>query len=218
MSEVTTIIPHQFATLLRPPALCVGEDLAEFERLRDVLVDDIKPVTAIEYLLTHDIIVAEWELLRLHGFKAGMLNAHMLAALNDHGRRWSHGLHQNDPLPALLRLMRESAAGDPEARKKLERGLKKYQLTLQDLATAAFEQTIEAQIQTDRLINAAFHRREAAYREIERRRNGRNQSVIDAPKRITGPIINGEMAPGEQRSHAASDRTTSVMPIGDAGR
>jgi len=218
MSEVATISPHQFATLLRRPALCVGEDFTEFERLRDDLVEEIKPVTCAEYLLVNDIIVAEWELLRLHGFKAGMLNAHMLAALKDHGSRWRRSLHQNDPLPTLLRLMRDSAAGDAEARKKLEQRLKKYELTLQDLATAAFEQNIEAQIQTDRLINAAFQRREAAFREIERRRSSRNQSLIDATKRITGPIIDGGIAPGEQRNDTASDRITSVMPIGDAGR
>ena len=218
MSEVATISPHQFATLLRRPALCVGEDFTEFERLRDDLVEEIKPVTCAEYLLVNDIVVAQWELLRLHGFRAGMLNAHMLAALKNHASRWSRDFHQNDPLTTLLRLLRDSAAGNAEARKKLEQRLKKYQLTLQDLATAAFEQNIEAQIQTDRLINAALQRREAAYREIERRRSSRNQSVIDATKRIAGPIINGGIAPGEQRNHAASDRTTPVMPIGDAGR
>jgi hypothetical protein len=218
MSEVATISPHQFATLLRRPAFCVGEDFTEFDRLRDDLVEEIKPVTCAEYLLVNDIIVAEWELLRLHGFKAGMLNAHTLAALKDHGSRWRRDLHQNDPLPTLLRLMRDSAAGNPEARKKLEQRLKKYQLTLQDLATAAFEQKIAAQIQTDRLINATLQRRETAYREIERRRSSRNQSVIDAPKRIAAAIIDGEIALGEQRNDAASDSTTSVMPFGDAGR
>src|SRR3974390_618260 len=151
MSEVATTSPHQVTTLLRRPALCVGEEFTEFERLRDDLVEEIKPVTCAEYLLVNDIVVAEWELLRLHGFKAGMLNAHMPAALKDHASRWRHGLHQNDPLPTLLRLMRDSAAGNAEARKKLERRLKKYRLTLQDLATAAFEEKIEAQIQTDRL-------------------------------------------------------------------
>ena len=199
MSEVATISPHQFATLLRRPAFCVGEDFTEFERLRDDLVEEIKPVTCAEYLLVNDIIVAEWELLRLHGFKAGMLNAHMLAALKNHASRWRRGLHQKDPLITLLRLMRESAAGDVQARKKLEQRLKKYQLTLQDLATAAFEQKIQAQIQTDRLINAAFQRREAAWREIERRRSSRNQSVIDAPKRIAAAIIDGEIAPGAKK-------------------
>jgi hypothetical protein len=215
MSEVTTTSPHQFATLLRRPAFCIGEDFTEFERLRDDLVEEIKPVTCAEYLLVNDIIVAEWELLRLHGFKAGMLNAQMLAALKNHASRWRRGLHQKDPLTTPLRLLRESAAGDAQARKKLEQRLKKYQLTLQDLATAAFEQNIEAQIQTDRLINAAFQRREAAFREIERRRSSRNQSLIDAPKRIAAAIIDGEIALSEQRNDAASDRTT---PIGDAGR
>jgi hypothetical protein len=196
MSEVATIIPHQFATLLRPPAFCVGEDSAEFDRLRDVLLDDIKPVTPIEYLLTHDIIVAEWELLRLHRFKAGMLNAHMLELLKDRG--WPYKYHQKNPFLPVLRLFRSTLAGDPEARKKLEKYLAKYRLYLSDVAATAFEKNIGAQAQSDHLINAALKRRETAYAELERRRtNARNQSVIEAQQRIGSPVIDGEIVPSQ---------------------
>src|SRR3974377_604826 len=108
--SVAAIRPHQFATLLRRPAFCVGEDFTEFERLRDDLVEEIKTVTCAEYLLVNDIVVAQWELLRLHGFRAGMLNAHMLAALKNHASRWSRDFYQNDPTHTLLRSCRDSPA------------------------------------------------------------------------------------------------------------
>lgn len=214
MSDVATIIPSQLVAILERPSLCVGEDRAQYIQLRKLLMDEIKPTTMTEYLLAHDIVAAEWELLRLHGFKAGMINAHMLAALKDHRLEWkSFG---NDQLPAVLRLFRSTLVGNSEARKKLEGRLEKKQLTLNDVAAAAYEINIVAQGQTDHMINAALQRREAAYAELERRkRNGRDQFPIDAAKRIAAPVIDGEsstIAP-DSSNIASNTDSGSITPI-----
>ena len=139
-----------------------GEDISQYHQLRDVLMTEIKPVTVVEYLAARDIVAAVWELLRLHGFKAGMLNAHMLAVLKDQGHRvWSSQIGHRDPLPALLKLFRRTQAGDRDARQDLEKLLAKHQLALSDIAATAYESNIAAQLQTDQMIHAALQRREA---------------------------------------------------------
>ncbi|HEY1472965.1 MAG TPA: hypothetical protein VGF53_02655 [Pseudolabrys sp.] len=215
MSEVATIIPPQLVAILERPPLCVGEDRVQYIQLRELLMDEIKPTTMTEYLLAYDIIAAEWELLRLLGFKAGMINAHMLAALKDHRLGWKS--NDNDQLPAVLKLFRSTLVGNSEARKKLEGRLEKKQLTLNDVAAAAYESHILAQSQTDHMINATLQRREAAYAELERRkRNGRSLSSIDAAKRIAAPVIDGEsstIAP-DSSDIASNTDSSSIAPVG----
>jgi hypothetical protein len=190
MSEAATIIPSQLVAIFEQPLLCVGEDRTKYDQFREMLMDDIKPTTVTECLLAYDIVGAEWELLRLHGFKAGMINANMVAVF----RKRYYGCNE---LPAsFLQLFRGTNAGDGAARKKLEDWLQDTQFTLSDLAATAYEQNIAAQVQTAHMINAALKRRETAYAELERRRhNAQKQSSIDVQKLIAAPVIDSECSP-----------------------
>jgi hypothetical protein len=58
-----------------------GEDLAAYRELVELILTDIKPKTMSEALLAKEIADAHWELLRLKGFKAGMINAAVHDAL-----------------------------------------------------------------------------------------------------------------------------------------
>jgi hypothetical protein len=190
MSDATTIIPSHLVAIFERPLLCIGEDRTQYDQLREMLMDDIKPTTVTEYLLAYDIVGAEWELLRLHGFKAGMINANMVAVF----RKRYYGCNE---LPAsFVKLFHSTNTGDGAARKELEDSLQGTQFNVNDLAATAYEENIAAQVQTAHMINAALKRRETAYAEIERRRhNGRKQSSIDNQKLIAAPVIDSESSP-----------------------
>ena len=213
MSEITTIVSPQLVAILDRPPLCVGEDRTQYDQLRDMLMEEIRPATLAEYLLAYDIAKAEWELLRLHGFKAGMINAHMVPALSH-----CDGIPY-DNKDTFRDLLRNAFDGNSEARDKLQKRLGKFGIALSEIAATAYENNIAAQMQTDHMVNAALQRREAAYAELERRR--RNGSS-ETPKRIAAPVINGELSapPSEQKRDAAlnivvpSD-ATSVAPASD---
>jgi hypothetical protein len=83
MSKTATAIPSALIKILEQPPLCVGEDRKQYEELRDIIMEEIKPHTVADYLLACDIANAEWELLRLHGFKATMITANMLNVLSN---------------------------------------------------------------------------------------------------------------------------------------
>ena len=214
MSNHSTIVPPHLVAILDRPPLCVGEDRTQYNQLRDMLMDEIKPRTVTEYLLAYDIAKAEWELLRLYGFKAGMINVHMLPTVLNH----FNGVRSEDH-ETLRELLRNAFDGNSEAGEKLQNHLGTIGIPLSELAAKAYESNIAAQMQTDHMVNAALQRREAAYAELERRR--RNGSS-ETPKRIAAPVINGELSapPSEQKRDAAlnivvpSD-ATSVAPASD---
>lgn len=194
MAEQTaaTVSPH-LLTLLQRPSLCVGEDHQQFQQLRGLILDEIHPTTITECILAFDVVAAEWELLRLQRFKAGMINWQAAALLK------KDGYTDADEVPKLLVLFRKSLAGDGSARNALDKLLQAYNHSTNDLVAYAFERTIDAQAQTDCMVNSAFRRREAAYAELARRRsNRRNQPGGSEAKQIEVAAIDGN--------------TTSIVP------
>jgi hypothetical protein len=68
-------IPPLARKFLGKPSLMLGESLADYEELVGLVVSDVNPRHLQEWLLTRDIVVAEWEVLRLRGLKVSMLHA-----------------------------------------------------------------------------------------------------------------------------------------------
>jgi hypothetical protein len=60
-------------------------------------------------------------------------------------------------------------AGDERAKQDLEQLLAGFGFTLDVVTAATFEETIMSQLHTDRMVAAAYERRNAAYAELERR-------------------------------------------------
>ena len=58
-----------------------GEDLREFEAIRQMMVDDIQPETNIEWLWTLDLVELSWEILRYRRLKKRILDAHRAVAI-----------------------------------------------------------------------------------------------------------------------------------------
>ena len=52
-----------------PFLLLPGEDLRDFEAIRQMMVDEIQPQTNIEWLWTLDLVELSWEILRYRRLK-----------------------------------------------------------------------------------------------------------------------------------------------------
>jgi hypothetical protein len=121
-----------------------------------------------------DIVDAEWEILRLRGLKAGMLQAFVPQAVTAQtGATVAFG----SPMMAAVRKhMIGVVAGDTKAKVALEKALESYGLTVDVLTATAFEYTIGSQLNADRMADAAYDRRNAAYVLLDGLRERRMKS------------------------------------------
>jgi hypothetical protein len=149
------------------PPIMLGEDLADYEAMRDLVLADIDQDDVQECFLARDILDSEWELLRLRGMKPGMLHAAITRAVNTMVREES-ALQPLEPEwhRPLRRHLIGALVGVARDRQQLEELLSEHDLTLELVIGAAFESTLRPQVDTDRMIGAALDRRRAAYREL----------------------------------------------------
>jgi hypothetical protein len=73
--------PAELKPFAEPSFLLPGENARDFEVIRQMMVDDIRPQTNIEWLWTLDIVELSWEILRYRRLKDRVLNAHRAAAI-----------------------------------------------------------------------------------------------------------------------------------------
>jgi hypothetical protein len=158
-------IPPDIRAVFGEPPIMVGEDPADYQQLFALVVAEVKPQAVQEWVLTRDIVDAEWEILRLRGLKVGMLQAFVPQALAEQNGVGVYVL--KDKLPALRKHVLGVAARDKGAEAALQEFLKPYGLTLDLLMATAFQQTIGSQVHADRMADAARHRRTAAYVELD---------------------------------------------------
>ena len=164
---VSTRLSETCARIFAKPAIMLGEDPADYEAMRDLVLADIDQDDLQECVLARDFVDSEWELLRLRGMKPGMLHAAITRAVNTLMGEES-ALQPLEPewLRPLRRHLVGALAGDAHERQQFEELLSKHHLTLELVIGAAFESTLRPQVDTDRMIGAALNRRRAAYREL----------------------------------------------------
>jgi hypothetical protein len=190
-------MPAVIRRLCSKPSIIAGEDPTAYAQLMDLISAEVEPTNVAEWLLTKDIADAEWELMRLNGFKAGMINQRMRWSLQKHIDQITSAKN----LPSGQQLMHGLVSGDSNAHQQVEKLFGEYKLILQDLAALAFENNIAAQMQTDALARAAASRRGSAYAELERLRAKKPpRHVGDAPP----------LQPGESPLADADGNVTSA--------
>jgi hypothetical protein len=164
------------ARLLAKRALIAGENADAYDQLVDLVRKEAAPQTFQETLLVKDIANAEWELLRLHGMKAGMVNAIMYRLLKEPKWETDGGPTKidEDTSGSARQLLRKAAAGDSAAQTELRNMLEENNLSFDIVAAGAFDRNISSQLHTDRMIAACNSRRNAAYAELERLRAKRS--------------------------------------------
>src|SRR6266550_4848973 len=74
-------IPAELFVFSEPALLLPGERLHDYEAIRRMMVEDIRPETNIEWLWTLDLVALSWEILRYQRLKKRILDAHRAAAI-----------------------------------------------------------------------------------------------------------------------------------------
>jgi hypothetical protein len=205
-------IPHAVRQLFGKPPIMAGEDHAEYQELLELVRADVQPQDLQEWFLMKDIAHAEWELLRLRGMKVSMLHAMVPRAMKSLIAD-AQGLL---PLEAewvapVRKLLMGVVAGDQKAKQDLEQRLEEFGLTLDVVTAATFGETITSQLHADRMVAAAYERRNAAYAELERRRAKQAKATTtvsddDIVQEVDAPPIGDGDATAGRAGHSANGK------------
>jgi hypothetical protein len=207
-------IPYTVRQFFKPPIMA-GENPAEYQQLIELVREDVQPRDLQEWLLAGDIVHAEWELLRLRGMKVCMLHATLPRATSS---LIADGLDvvkvENEWIASVRKLLIGMVAGNEQAKEKLEQLLGEFGLTLDVVTAATFEETIRSQVHTDRMVEAAYERRNAAYAELERRRARKANGATEPSnhgetiREVKAPPIDGGTGPADHADRSASGKVT----------
>ena len=192
-------IDHAIRATFRNPPILANEDRAQYDDLKRLVLSDIKPHGLQETLLTRDIVDAEWEVCRLRWMKMAILHAVLPCVIQARilEARGTRSLERG-----LMAKVRKHVAafvnGDSKAQQQLEKLLEGYQLTLDLMIAATFDDRIVSQIHIDRMTTTALERRMAGYAELDRlrttpRQEARRKQVLEIEHEgpPTAPIDGG---------------------------
>jgi hypothetical protein len=74
-------VPAELKTLEEPSCILPGESLHEFEAIRQMIIEDIRPTTNLEWLWTLDLTELSWEILRYRRLREKILDAYRAKAI-----------------------------------------------------------------------------------------------------------------------------------------
>ena len=153
--------------------LLPGERVRDFELLRQMMVDDIKPETSIEWLWSLDLVELSWEILRYRRLKKRILDAHRTAAIGAILQRLDGAGMPPEARPMVQLQASRTATewrDDSEAAADIEARLLRSGIDAIDINAEVFVQARELFEMFDQLIHLAQNRRIAVLREISIRR------------------------------------------------
>ena len=164
----------------------VTESAAEFEKLRDELLQDIQPQDAIERRYAEDVAYLTWEVRRYRAAKAGIINAALVAAL-------CGILNQVLPPMRPLTMAGDLARGwfdDKEAKAEVMTLLQTHGLDESAIAAEAFRLRAEDIERCNRMEAFAEARREKALRFIGKVR----KKLAARLRQSSDPMLEPEVA------------------------
>ena len=171
-----------------PPPLLDGESQEVYDALLARVTGTVNPKDIIEEIWVHDVVDLVWEILRLRRLKVALLSSSAGRGLNK--------LYDDRDKYGMGSLIARWSAREPAAVKKVEQFLKDHGLTMDAVMAHSFVACLDEIERIDIAISRAEARRNAAQREIERRRSVFGQTLQRAVQQI---------------EHDA------VVPVGDAG-
>jgi hypothetical protein len=74
-------MPAIFQAIVRPAPLQPGENLHDFESIRAIIIDDVKPQSGLEWLWTIDLIDISWDIVRYRSSRQKVLQTYREAAI-----------------------------------------------------------------------------------------------------------------------------------------
>ena len=175
-TELATVPPTDGGTIAAghleifgPPPLLDGESQEVYDTLLARVTGTVNPKDIIEEIWVHDIVDLVWEILRLRRLKVALLSSSVGRGL--------HKLYHDRDKYDMGSLIARWSAREPAAVKKVEQFLKDHGLTMDAVMAHSFVACLDEIERIDIAISRAEARRNAAQREIERRRSVFGQTL-----------------------------------------
>jgi hypothetical protein len=162
-------VPAELISFSEPSLLLPGESRQDYEAIRQMMVDDIRPETNIEWLWTLDLVELSWEILRYRRLKKRILDAHRVAAIEAILQRLDGQGMPAEDMPTVRARSRRTAAewyDGREAASEIEARLHQRGFDQIDINAEVFVQARELFDLFDQLMIAAQRRRIGLLREI----------------------------------------------------
>jgi hypothetical protein len=174
-------IPQDVAEFIGGRPIVQGEDPRQYDALFGKLSGLIAPDDPIEWIWTKDIADAHWEARRARRFRDQILDLGRFKAM----RRVAENLLQDKRgEPGFDKLVAKTVSSwmRPDGEAKMAEFLAQYDLDPSAIAAEVFMTRSQPYDQLERIAAAADKRRDAVFREIERRRAWRAAQFRDAVK------------------------------------
>jgi hypothetical protein len=166
-------VPLEFKGFAEPSFLLPGENRQEFELIRSMMIEEVRPATNIEWLWTVDLVELSWEILRYRRLKQRVLHDYRHSAIKAILLRLDGA---GIPAPDVATLTAQSARSaeewreDPEAAAEIEARLRRHGFNEASVNAQVFCQARSVFAIFDKLLHAAQKRRSKLLRAINSRR------------------------------------------------
>lgn len=183
--------------LLKPPPLLDGEDEAEYAGFVEQCISAIGPEDAIERIWLQDFIDNMWDIQRLRRIKVSIVQAArksgiktLIGQFTDHERYSIHAQNVAD----------DWSEGEPDALSYVSDLLKANGLNEDAIVAEAFRDQFKTIERIDGLVASYSYRRDAAIRELDRRRDGLAKRAREYAKAEAEDAVFEEVAPKPKRA------------------
>jgi len=191
-------VPAELVQFTQQPCLLPGESPQDFETIRQMIIDDVRPETNIEWLWTLDLVELSWEILRYRGLKQKTLEQFRMMAIESLLRRMDgSGIADHASRAVEIHARRGALEWreDPDAAIEIEARLEKSGFDALAVNAEVYLQAREQLELFDQLMQSAQQRRMALLREISIRR----EFALRAELVSNAVIGNGHVLSSRQR-------------------
>ena len=175
------------ARFFGPPPLFVGEDLAQYEAMRDQISAAVGPLDFLEEIRVNNVVDLVWETQRLRQLKAALLQARMHLSVE----KVLTPLMGEFGFSAAQDLAQRWAAREQEAIEEVAHCLEQAGLTLETVKAETLASNLDDFERIDRLIALAEARRDASFHEIDRHHTGLGAALRQVAQ-AADPVEDGE--------------------------
>jgi hypothetical protein len=165
-------IPAGLKAFSETSCLLPGESRTDFEAIRQLMIDDIRPETNLEWLWLLDFAELSWEILRYRRLKQRVLDAFREGAIETILLRLdSAGIRAEALSEVRLRVRRNVAdwRHDPRAAVEIETRLQQHDFGVEAINAKVYCQAQDTFALFKGLMHSAQNRRMALLREINYR-------------------------------------------------
>lgn len=183
--------------LFKPPPLLDGEDEAEYTGFVEQCISAIGPEDAIERIWLQDFIDNMWDIQRLRRIKVSIVQAArksgvkvLIGQFTGHDRYSAHAQNIAD----------DWSGGEPDALSYVSDLLQANGLNDDAIIAEAFRDQFKTLERIDGLVASYSYRRDAAIRELERRRDGLAKRAREYAKAEAQDAVFEEVEPTPKRA------------------